>query len=294
LPSRLNYHHLRYFHVVAHEGNLTRAAERLAVSQSALSVQIRALEDRLGHKLFERRNRSLQLTEAGHIVLNYADAIFASGEELLATLARGGSWRQVLRVGALSTLSRNFQTAFLEPILKRDDVQLVLRSGTLADLLGQLDRHELDVVLVNTLPVREPDTPWIAHPIDAQAVSLVGSPARIGAKRSWLDCLRTEPLILPAQASALRGAFDALLDRVGIPVKVVAEVDDMAMMRLLAIQDIGLALVPPIVVQQELRDGRLMEATRFPDIVENFHAITLPRHFPHALLDVLLPGPEPP
>ena len=60
----LNYNHLRYFWHVAREGNLTRAAEKLAVSQSALSTQIRTLEERLGHPLFERTGRQLILTEA--------------------------------------------------------------------------------------------------------------------------------------------------------------------------------------------------------------------------------------
>ena len=61
----LNYHHLRYFWAIAQEGNLTRAAERLHLSQSALSVQLRKLEDQLGHALFERENRRLVLTEVG-------------------------------------------------------------------------------------------------------------------------------------------------------------------------------------------------------------------------------------
>ena len=82
----LNYHHLRYFRAVAHDGNLTRTAERLNLSQSALSVQIRQLEERLGHALFERRGRQLHLTEAGRIALDHADAIFSAGEELIATL----------------------------------------------------------------------------------------------------------------------------------------------------------------------------------------------------------------
>ena len=72
----MNYNHLRYFWAVAHEGNLTRTAEKLNLSQSALSVQIRKLEDRLGHALFERRGRQLHLTEAGRITLDYADTIF--------------------------------------------------------------------------------------------------------------------------------------------------------------------------------------------------------------------------
>ena len=73
--TRLNYHHLRYFREVAIEGNLGRAAERLNVAQSALSVQIRQLEERLGFTLFDRVARSLVLTEAGRIALDHADRI---------------------------------------------------------------------------------------------------------------------------------------------------------------------------------------------------------------------------
>lgn len=289
MPSRLNYHHLRYFRIVAHEGNLTRAAEALNVSQSALSVQIRALEERLGHVLFERRNRRLHLTEAGHLVLAYADSIAATGEELLATLARGDPTAgRKLRVGALSTLSRNFQTAFLRPVLTRPGVRVVLRSGTLQELMGQLERHELDVVLVNTLPARAAGSPWMAHIIDTQSVSLVGPANRFVPNRDRLECLRSEPLILPAVESSLRMAFDAFCDRAGLEPEIVAEVDDMAMMRALALQNVGLALVPPIVVEQELRDGRLVEMARFEDIVETFHAVTLARRFPSELLDGLL------
>ena len=84
----LNYHHLRYFREVAREGNLTRTAEQVNLSQSALSSQIRTLEDRLGHPLFDRVGRRLVLTEVGRIALDYADRIFSTGEELVATLER--------------------------------------------------------------------------------------------------------------------------------------------------------------------------------------------------------------
>jgi LysR family transcriptional activator of nhaA len=113
----LNYNHLRYFWAVAHDGNLTRTAQRLNLTQSALSVQIGKLEDQLGHPLFERRGRQLHLTEAGKIVLDHADAIFATGDEMLGTLRQSGANRQALRVGSLATLSRNFQMEFLRPVL---------------------------------------------------------------------------------------------------------------------------------------------------------------------------------
>ena len=114
--SRLNYHHLRYFREVALEGHLSQAASRLNVSQSALSTQIRQLEDRLGHPLFERVGRRLELTEVGRIALDHADRIFATGRELLATLEQAGEAIPPLRVGASSTLSRNFQIRFLAPL----------------------------------------------------------------------------------------------------------------------------------------------------------------------------------
>ncbi len=291
--AELNFHHLRYFHTVAHEGNLTRAAQRLNVSQSAVSTQIRLLEERLGQALFERRGRSLQLTEAGRIALDHADAIFATGEELVNTLGeRPSGRRQVLRVGSLATLSRNFQIGFLRPLLGRNDVEVVIRSGALANLLQQLESHRLDVVLVNTSPPRDAATPWISHAIAEQPVSLVGTPGRIGAGASFRELLDREPLILPTVESSLRSGVEALLDRLQIRPRIAAEVDDMAMIRLLAREGVGLAVVPPIVVKDELETGRLVEAAQLRELTETFYAVTLSRRFPNPLLRELLDKSE--
>jgi len=287
--AALNYNHLRYFWSVAHEGNLTRTAGRLNVSQSALSTQIHKLEDQLGHKLFERRGKQLVLTEAGRIALDHADSIFATGEELLDTLKEsGGAARQVLRVGALSTLSRNFQVAFLRPILGRADVEVVLRSGGLADLFQALEALRLDVVLVNQAPARDSVTPWISHAIAEQRVSLVGTPERVGNGGDLRDLLERHPIILPSLDTGVRTGFDALADRLEVRPRIAAEVDDMAMMRLMAREGIGLAVVPPIVVKDELANGRLIEANQLPGISETFHAVTLARRFPNPLVRELL------
>ncbi len=285
---RLNYTHLRAFWAVAHEGNLTRAAEKIGVSQSALSTQIQSLEARLGQPLFDRRGRALHLTEAGRIALDHADVVFDAGEELVATLAGQGGPRQVLRVGALATLSRNFQMAFLAPVIGREGTEVILRSGSLAELLAGLEAHRLDVVLLNTVPPRDAATPWVVHPIDAQPVSLVGAPGRVGQGRDLGALLTEEPLILPTIETTLRTGFDSLLARMGLTPRIVAEADDMAMLRLLARADIGLAVVPPIVVRDELEAGRLVEAAALEGVSEAFSAITLERRFPNALLAELL------
>jgi LysR family transcriptional activator of nhaA len=289
----LNYHHLRYFWAVAHDGNLTRTSARLNLSQSALSTQIKKLEERLGHALFERRGRQLHLTEAGRIALDHANAIFATGDELLGTLRQTGQVRQPLRVGALSTLSRNFQTGFLRPVLGRSDVEIILRSGSARELFPALSALSLDVVLTNRLPARDAAQPFVTHRMAEQQVGLFGTPARLAAAQgeTLAQLLAREPVILPTPDGALRADFDALADRLGVRPQIAAEVDDMAMIRLLAREDLGLAVVPPIVVQDELASGVLAEAPHPLGIVETFHAVTMERRFPNPLVRPLLqPG----
>jgi LysR family transcriptional activator of nhaA len=286
--SAFNYNHLRYFWVVAQDGNLTRAAERLNLSQSALSVQIRKLEERLGHDLFERRGRQLHLTEAGRIARDHADTIFKAGDELVGTLRQTGRAREALRVGALATLSRNFQIGFLKPILGRADVELILRSGSPAELLRALAALTLDVVLMNQAPASDALTPFVSHRIAEQNVSLVGQPSRVGGGVTLPRLLAEHPVILPTSDSSVRTGFDALMDRLGLNPQIAAEVDDMAMMRLLAREGVGLAVLPPIVVQDELASGLLVELDRLPSLVETFYAVTVGRRFPNPLLAPLL------
>ncbi|HZY50667.1 MAG TPA: LysR family transcriptional regulator [Devosia sp.] len=288
--AALNYNHLRYFWAVAHTGNLTRAAAQLNVSQSSLSVQIRKLEDQIGHRLFSREGKQLVLTEAGRIALDHADAVFAAGDELLGVLGRTatGVARQSIRVGSLATLSRNFQMGFLAPLLQREDVSILLRSGSMAELLRHLDAHRLDVLLTNQAPTRDAGTPWISHQIATQEVTLVGASHLVQRRMPLTKVLGSRPLIVPSSDSGVRVSFDALVARLNVSPTIAAEVDDMAMMRLLARAGFGLAVVPPIVVQDELAARELVQAARLDGVTETFYAVTLKRRFPNPLLGALL------
>ncbi len=289
--AQLNLHHLRLFRAVASDGTLTGAARGLNLSQSALSTQLRALEAALGQDLFERRGRGLVLTEAGRIALDHAEAIFRTAEDLAATLRETGRARRALRVGALATLSRNFQMQFLAPLIGRADVEVVLRSGSQGELLRGLEGLALDVILTNVAPARDATSPWLIHRLDEQPVSLIGTPARVGPDaRPLRDLIAAHPLIVPPRETGLRAAFDALAARLGITPSFAAEVDDMAMIRLLARADAGLAIIPPIVVRDELSAGTLVEASRLDGIGEVFLAITRERRFPNPLLAEVLPG----
>lgn len=281
----LNFHHLRYFWAVAKDGNLTRTAARLHVAQSALSAQIRQLEDHLGEALFERRGRRLVLTEAGAIALRYADDIFASGAELTATLRQGRGQRQVLRIGTVATLSRNFQESFITPLLGLD-VRLWLQSGSLDELLRRLVDHSVDIVLSNRPAPRDRDAGLRSRRIARQPVSLVGRKRR--RRFRFPDDLQGLPLIVPGPDSDIRSEFDALCEQLGVSLDVVAEVDDMATLRLLARDTAATAVVPSVVVRDELRARALYEHCTVPDLFESFYAITVERHYPHPLLAGLL------
>ena len=286
---KINLHHLRLFHAVANAPSLTSAASQLNLSQSALSTQIRQLEDRLGSALFIREGRRLVLTEAGRIALDHAETIFRTADDLTATLRQTGNRQTVLRVGALATLSRNFQLQFLRPLLGNSERKVQLRSGQQNELLEALDALELDVVLTNVAPPPDARRPWLVEALAQQPLSLIGRPENVSKyPLSLKDRLQNAPLILPSQNSAIRGAFDALLVSLGVTPQVVAEADDMAMLRLLAREDAGLAVLPPIVVQDELAQGILLEAAQLPGIQEVFYAVTRTRRFPNPLLtDVL-------
>ena len=285
----LNFRHLLYFWTVAQRGHLTRAAAQLRVSQSALSAQIRQLEAYLGRPLFERSGRALQLTDFGAMVLDYADSIFGLGQELMASVRSGPGQRlRQLRVGAVATLSRNFTENLLRPLFSRPELRLTLQSGSLEELLERLRVHNLDAVLSNKPVVAEPGRPWRCMRLSRQSVCLIGPPRTPRRRFKLPDELAGQRLVLPGPSSDVRSQFDLWCERAHVTVEVAAEVDDMALLRLIARDSGAIAVVPEVVVQDELREGRLQRYCPIPGVFENFYAITAFRHSPSALVQQLL------
>jgi len=287
----LNYHHLKYFRAIARQGGLTKAAEHLNVSPSSLSVQLKALEDQLGHALFLREGKSLILTDAGKIALSYAESVFKSGDDLLATMrGLGTDNRKILRVGAVSNLSRNFQLNFLSELIVREDVEIIIHSGTLSEMLSQLQNLSIDLVLSNQAAPVEIHSEWKNKLISDQTVSLIGHKQAIKSKKkfNFPQDLEGLSLVLPGRGCAIRSAVDRILGELGIKIKILAEVDDMAMLRLIVRDSQALTIVPPVVVIDELKTGELVEYAQIPDIKEVFYCITKEQKFPNPVLNELL------
>ena len=289
--NQLNFHHLFYFWRVAKLGHLTRAAEELNTSQSAVSAQIRQLEERIGEDLFSREGRRLILTDTGQLVQVYADNIFGLGQEMLGRLEGRSAGIARLRVGSVATLSRNYQENWIRPVLTNPAVVLTLESGLLEGLLARLVQHQLDVVLANETVPADPDRPLHCRFLGSQLISLVG-PASTWASQSLRipEDLDGVDIALPGPRHALRAQFDALCATAGVSPRLRAEVDDMAMLRLIARDSGWLTLVPEVVVQDELRAGILVAVGRTTALQERFYAITTPRRHRIEVLEQLLSG----
>lgn len=286
--SRLNYHHLYYFWRVATAGNLTRVAAELHVSQSALSSQIRQLEDSMGQVLFDRSGRTLRLTEWGQQVLTYAEDIFRKGEELASLVQQGTAPDvQVIRVGVMSTMSRNFVDSFLSPLLPDPQVRLVLQSRGIAELLDNLASHTLDVVLSNINVTVNPKRIWQSQLVGQQPVSVVG-PADRNPLTPFPKGFEKMRWILPSPPSEIRSGFDAFCSSHQFEPDIQAEVDDMAMLRLLARDSGALAILPQVVVRDEIQRKELSEYMELPRVTENFYAITVKRSYQPPALRTLL------
>ncbi len=289
--EQLNFHHLFYFWRVAKLGHLTRAAEEVHTSQSALSAQIRQLEEHLGERLFTREGRRLVLTDTGQLVLTYAENIFGLGQEMLGRLQGHTQGITRLRVGSVATLSRNYQENWIRPLLADASVVLTLESGLLEGLIARLVQHQLDVVLANEPVPADPDRPLHCHFLGSQSISLVGPAGRWQAHSLRIpDDLEGIEIALPGPRHALRAQFDALCLAAGVSPRLRAEVDDMAMLRLIARDSGWLTVLPDVVVQDELRAGSLVTVGQAPQLQERFYAITTPHRHRIALLERLLAG----
>lgn len=295
--SRLNYHHLYYFWRVAVIGNLTQAAKSLHVSQSALSAQIRQLEESLDVRLFDRVGRSLTLTETGQRVLGYAQDIFSKGQELESLLRRGQEpTQQTLRIGALSTMSRNFVEAFVAPLMNNPTVHFSLHATDFTSLMSGLGKHHFDLVLSNINATSGSDTGtsrehlWQSRLLARQPVSIVG-PANQKPDSEFPKGYRDKSWILPGRSSELRTAFDGFCALWQLEPNVKAEADDMAMLRLLARDSGALAVLPTVVVRDEIQNGTLVEYMTIPNLYEHFYAITVKRQFVPAVVTELISRP---
>lgn len=282
----LNYHHLQCFWLVARRGGLVAAARELKVTPSTVWAQLKAIEDRLGVRLLEKRGRRLALTEVGERTARVADEIFALGQDVLA-LARGREdVRAPLKVGVVASVPRLVARRLVEPALA-GGFRLHLHHGPAGQLMGELAAHGVDLVLSDEPPSREPVHAY-PHPLGSARLALFCTPAlkeRLAA--GFPRSLDGAPMLLPTAGSAQRRAVDSALSRLGVRPVVVAEVDDSALLKTLGASGHGVVPAPEL-VRDEVRALYGLDALGTLPVSEAYFAVTLERTLRHPAVAAMI------
>jgi LysR family transcriptional activator of nhaA len=286
----LNYHHLRYFWVVAREGGLRKAADKLHVSQPTISAQIATLESVLEEKLFLRTGRKLVLTDAGQQVLSYAEEIFSLGHDLLNAMKQRPTSRPLrLNLGVADTLPKLVAYRIIEPIFRLPQpVQISCRETSVSDMLLELASYRLDLVLADEPASSGVTTNVFNHLLGESGVAFCATPqltARL--RRGFPKSLNGAPALLPMSNTGLRRSLEKWFHAAGVRPRLVGEFYDPAFVNVLALHGRGFMAVPTIVVKEIVDQFGFGVIGRTEECQQQFYAITPERRLAHPAVSAI-------
>lgn len=280
----LNYHHLLYFWTVAREGSITRATQKLHLTQPTISAQIKTLEDSLGERLFVRQGRRLVLTEVGQVVYRYAEEIFGLGRELQDVLAGRPTGRPTrLHVGIAEQVPKLMAHELLAPVLKlAEPPQLICREDKLERLFGDLAAHNLDVVISDTPLSHQAKGKAFNHLLGETGVTIFGAPALAEQyRRGFPGSLDGAPFILPVEGTTLRRTLDAWFERERVAPRVMGEFSDSALLKAFGQGGMGLFAGPSAIAGEIRRQFEVKGLGELGGLRESFYAVTVERRLRH-------------
>lgn len=287
----LNYHHLRYFWTVAKAGSLAQAAAKLHVSQPSISEQIHELETALGEKLFEREGRNNKLTDAGHVVLGYAEEIFTLGGEIISAVKQRPGVRTLrLYVGVADSLPKLVTSEILKPVLAMaQTVHIICREGKMDDLLGQLGTHRLDIILADEPASSSTSLKVFNHPLGETTTVFCASPQLARRlKRGFPRSLHAAPAFLPAENTAFRRTLETWFHKQQVKPRVLAEFEDQALMKMMAADAEGFIPLPTLDAQDAGKRYGLKVFGTSRDCAVHFYAIHAERRISHPAVQVIV------
>jgi LysR family transcriptional activator of nhaA len=280
----LNYHHLRYFWVAAKEGGLTRAAEKLHVSQPSICTQIQALEGVMGEKLLRRSGQGLALTESGQRVFSFAEEIFSLGEDLMNTMKQRPTKRPLrVNIGIADSLPKRMSFELIKPIFQLPQpIQASCHEWPVADLLAHLAAHRLDIVLADEPASAVSNLKAFNHLLGDSGISFCAErkmAARL--KRKFPRSLHDAPALLPTPDTPLRRSLEQWFRDEGIQPRLVAEFDDPALMKVMASEGFGFFPLPNVVLKETVGRYGLRVIGPAAGCRQQFYAISAERRLVH-------------
>lgn len=280
-----NFKHLYYFWRVAKTGGVARAGEELHLTPQTISGQIQLLEDYFRAPLFARRGRSLELTEAGRLALEYAEQMFSLGAELEESIRERPQGGRAIefRVGVADAVPRSIASRLLAPATRiPEPVRIVCRGWKLDSLLAELAAHRLDLVLSDAPIPPSVSVRAYSHPLGRSGTSFFAASGLLRQhKGKFPGCLEGAPLLLPGEDTALRPRLERWRNANKLRFRAAGEFDDTALMK--AFGALGLGIFPgPSVLEAEIEAQYGVKALgRAPEIFEEFFAISVQRRVTH-------------
>ncbi|MBI3285377.1 MAG: transcriptional activator NhaR [Burkholderiales bacterium] len=282
--AHLNYKHLHYFWVVAKAGSIARASEQLHLTPQTISGQLSLFEEIQGEALFRKSGRNLELTEAGRLVLSYAEDIFALGQELEEVLHHRPTERTLqLRVGVSDALAKAVAYRLLEPALQLPQtLRINCREGKLEALLADLATHKLDVVMSDSAMPTTVKVRGYSHLLGECGISFFATAAlRSRHTAAFPACLDGAPLLLPGEDAALRSRLLHWLDQHAIHPRIAGEFDDSALMSAFGQAGAGFFAAPSAIADMVMRQYDVQPVGHTEEIREQFYAISVQRKLTH-------------
>lgn len=260
-PPRLpNFNHLYYFYMTAREGSISAAASKLGVTQPTISEQIKSLERFFGTTLFERRPEGMRLNEAGQVAYEHAQVMFTASSRLVQRFGESEptNARTMLRLAVTSTLSRSFAADYFLSLFDLSEVRMVIRYGNYLHLLQDLLSRQVDLLLADNKPEDVEGEGIKVEHVRTHALVFVASPQRAREITNFPEDLKGVPFAHYTMRSRNRWDLDEYLRKHDVDVDVVAEMDDIGIMRQFALRDKGVTVVPRAVIEADVRNGRLV------------------------------------
>lgn len=290
MSTPFNYKHLYYFWVVAKEGGISRAAEKLDMAVQTVSAQVRELERALGYALLKPAGRGLVLTDAGQAALQQADQIFQLGEDLPARVRDAVSAPAVrLAVGVCDGLPKLVVRRLIQPAMAEPHLRLLCHEGNLNDLLGDLALHRLDVVLSDRPAPINPNLKLYSHALGSSTMAWYGTADLLAAASAdFPRSLADVPLLLPTAHTAVRDRLDQWFEQRAIRPRVVGEFADSALLKTFGASGMGVFPAAEWAHDDLLAYYAVQRIGPCDGVSEHFFAIGTEKKVHHPLVQRLL------
>ena len=292
MSTSFNYKHLYYFWVVAKEGGMSRAADKLDMAVQTVSAQVRELERSLGYALLKPAGRGLVLTDAGQTALQLADQIFQIGENLPERVRESASAPAMrLAVGISDGLPKLVARRLLQPVISEPTLRLICHEGELDELLGDLALHRLDVVFSDRPAPANPNIKLYSHAMGQSPMAWYGTPALVrGAASHFPQCLASTPVLLPTAHTAVRARLDHWFEQQGVRPRIVGEFEDSALLNTFGASGMGIFPAAEWAEQDLLANYGVERLAPCEGVTEHFFAVGTEKKVQHPLVQRVLNG----